>query len=160
MSGTIAERFEEMKEALEKVEGRPFLSLLVLDSKMRYGLAEQDGKMSWARVFDGVLLLFEPKVAMRFVELCEQDRDELEDRIAAAADKLGLDGREVADSLPAVELVAALLAGRVPMICRTALSWVLPTELRALRDAVSPLATDRSLPQDVRDRAARMTVRD
>jgi hypothetical protein len=145
--------------ALDSVEGRPFLTLVTMESGMQFGLVERDGALCWARAASGVLVFFEPGTERRFLEWFEEDREAFEDAIAEAASTRGFDGRAVADSVPAMALVEGILALRTPLVCRLALRWVLPTELRPLRSAIAGVAADRTLPQDVRDLAERMTVR-
>jgi hypothetical protein len=165
MSDVLRERFDELtgEGMVENVEGRPFLALLVLESEMRYGLALRDDTLVWARVHrdrggQEVLVFAGEGTAERFVELFEHDRRQLEDRLEAAASELGLDGEAAVLSLPVSDLVTGVLAGRRALFCRWALRWILPTELRQLRDAIAPLAGDRALPHDVRDLATRLTV--
>jgi len=147
----------------EVVEGRAFVPLLTLESEMRYGLALRDEELVWARAQDGapgkaVLIFVEPGAEVRFVELVEHERDELESRVAAASEALGLDGAAAVASLPVLTIVGGLLNGRAALFCRQALRWLRPTELRPLRDAIAGVAEDRSLPQDVRSLAERLTV--
>lgn len=165
MSDQLRERFDALlgEGALDSVEGRPFLPLLVLDSEMRYGLALRDEELCWARVHadragQAVLVFAESGTEERFVELFEHDRREIEDRLAACAADRGLDGDAAVLSLPVAEIVGGVLAARTPLLCRRALTWLLPSELRGLREKIAPLAEDGSLPQDLRGLAARLTV--
>lgn len=147
----------------DTVEGRPFLSLCVLESEMRYGLALRDDELVWARAQDGpsgeqVLIFSSVANAVRFVELVEQDRDALEATIAKAARAVGIDASEAVATLPVVAVATGLLDGRTPLFCRQTLRWVRPSELRELRAVIVGVAQDRSLPGDVRSLADRMTV--
>ncbi len=147
----------------ETVEGRPFLPLCVLESDMRYGVALRDDELTWARAGEGpsgeqVLIFASRQSAVRFVELVEQDRDELESQIATAARAVGVDAADAIATLPVVDIVGGLLDGRTPLFCRQALRWLRPTELRELRDAIHAAAQDRTLPTDVRSLAERLTV--
>ncbi|MEZ4440341.1 MAG: hypothetical protein R3B72_14685 [Polyangiaceae bacterium] len=145
--------------ASETVDGRPFLTLLDFGTGRRYGLSLVDGEARWARALDGVVVLFGPGTERRFLEVLEHDRRGVDDRLEAAAAAAGLPGEETLFSFPVDALVAALLDERNPSDCRLALSWLLPTDLRGLREHIAPLADDSSLPLDLRDFAAHLTVR-
>lgn len=165
MSETLRQRLAALADEgrCETVEGRPFLPLCVLESEMRYGIALRDDELVWARAQDGrsgeqVLIFVTADDAVRFVELVEQDRDALEERIAGAARDAGLAAHDVIASLPVELVVRGLLDGRTPLFCRQALRWLRPTELRTLRSSIAGVADDRTLPRDLRSLAERLTV--
>jgi hypothetical protein len=151
---------ERLAALLEAGEAEPyaehhFVSVLTLDSGMRYGLIE-DG--SWALVEGDELTVFAPGTEMLFVEVLEVPRDEFDDRVLEAGRGIGCDPEELLFSFPVVELVSATLASASPHFRRISLMWLLPTELRGLRQAILAVAQDRSMPGSLRELAQRMVV--
>ncbi len=162
--GALDEPFRARVEAgeAEQLRGHAFVALCTLESGARYGLCarlrEELGPLSWARVHDGELTLLLPGTERHFVELLENGRDALDEAIAQGARALALDADEAIASLPAPELVGAILETRSPHYCRLGLGFLRPTELRGLRDAIAALAADGAMPQHVRELAQRLVV--
>jgi len=94
----------------------------------------------------------------RFMELLERPRREVEDALDAAATRLSLDVGEVLRTLPSVTWVSAVLASRHDHLCRLALAWLLPSELREAREAIVTVAEDDTLQIGVRQLAERLVV--
>jgi hypothetical protein len=137
-----------------------FVEILSFDA--RFGVAcDADGEnVAWARQVEpgAALVRFTPTAAKHFVELLEQPRRGLDEQIEAAAHKLGMPVDPLLLSLPSVELVRAMLKSGSPHYCRVALQWLVPTELRELRDDIAPLVDDRNLPIMVRELAEHLLV--
>lgn len=94
----------------------------------------------------------------RFTEAVELRRHQFEERLAAGAAAAGLPAEDVVLTFPSVPLVRALLHKRSAHVCRLALLWLLPSELRELRADIAAVAADTQLPRAVRDLAARLVV--
>lgn len=94
----------------------------------------------------------------RFVELLEVPRREVEDALDAAASRHGLEVGALLRSLPSVPWIRAVLASRHDHLCRLALGWLLPSELREARDAIVAVAEDDKLQIAVRQLAERLVV--
>jgi hypothetical protein len=94
----------------------------------------------------------------RFTEAVETKRETFESQLAASAVAAGLDGDAVVLAFPSVELVRALLQKRSVLVCRLALLWVLPSELRELRSDIAEVASDKYLPRAIRELASRLVV--
>lgn len=157
----IRSRLEALAEtgATEAVEGRAFVSLAALDSGARCGLYLHDEGAGWAMEKGGILAPFGSEKGTRaFVEVIEGPRAEFEAALDRAARDLGFEGDPLSFAFPAVELVRAVLAARTGFLCRLALLWLLPTELRELRDDIVGVAEDTSLPTELRDLARRLVV--
>jgi hypothetical protein len=104
------------------------------------------------------LSLFEPGRESLFVEVLEVPRAEFDERLERGGSERGFDGEEVLYSFPVLELVEAMLRSPSPHFRRISLMWLLPTELRALREAIEAVAQDRSMPASLRELAQRMVV--
>jgi hypothetical protein len=143
---------------LEVLEGRPFAPLFSFDSGTRCGLCLGDDGAAWAVARDGVLVPFSPKAARVLVEALELPREQFEAVIDRNAAALGFEGEPVSFSFPTVELVRVVLATRSAFLCRRALNWLLPSELRPLREDIAAMAGDTSLPNELRHLARRLIV--
>jgi hypothetical protein len=168
----IRERLEALVEEgkNDTVEGRPFAALAVLESGARCGLYLHDEGVGWAMAQGEILAPFqEPKGARAFVEVLEQPRGEFDDAIDRGAIELGFAGDPISFAFPAIDLVRTVLGGRATgavepaprrsaFLCRRALGWLLPSELRDLRVEIAAVADDTSLPTELRDLARRLVV--
>jgi hypothetical protein len=156
----MRERLEALSAAgvLETIEGRPFAAMVAFESGARCGLFLGDDGPGWALAREGVLVPFAGKGARAFIEAFEQPREELEAAIDRSAAALGLEGEPVSFSFPTVELGRVVLGARSAFLCRRALTWLLPTELRPLRGDIAAVAADGSLPSELRDLARRLIV--
>jgi hypothetical protein len=157
MGDSVVQRVGALVEAgeAEKLGERHFMTVLTLESGMRYGLVE-DGR--WAVVEEGALTVFEPGKEVLFVEVFEVPRLEFDERLERRGKELEFGADDLLYSFPVIELVGAMLGSASPHFRRMALMWLLPTELRALRDRISSVAADRSMPAALRELAQRMVV--
>jgi hypothetical protein len=163
MGADVTQALRERVEAgeVERVGDEPFVCILVLDSGSRLGLtiaADDAAEAEWSMVTDGVLSRFAPERAIRFVELIENPRSEIEEGIERSAGELGLPAESVLFSLPVVELVRAMLAKNRAHFSRQCLMWLLPSELRALRAEIEAMVDNELLPRQLRELAARLVV--
>jgi hypothetical protein len=169
--GAMLEAMTELANALRSAHAAEtaethdtlcFVPLLTLESGARMGpcarIAAEDGAVGWAAHDGDRLIPFSEANARHFVELLESDRRHIDDQIERAASERGLPVDEALFSLPAAPLVRAITVTRSPHYCRLALAWLLPTELRELRDDIAPLVDDTSLPHMVRELAQRLLV--
>jgi hypothetical protein len=167
---------------VERVGGQPFIGIVTLDSGARLGLtieaspddaeppdaeppdaeppdAEPPGTPArWAMAIGETLSAFAPDRAIKFAELIENPRADIEQRIEEAAGELGLPAESVLFSLPVVELVRAMFEKDRPHFSRLSLKWLLPSELRALRADIAALVDNELLPRELRDLAKRLVV--
>lgn len=157
MSDEVREAVASKVEAeeVEHVGADVFIPIFSLESGTRFGLDEHGG---WAMVEAGAqqLIQFQTGKEMYFLELLEHARDAVEVQIGEGAAKQGLPSDGVTWSLPAIELVRVVCQLRKPHFCRLALLWLLPSELRELRDELAALSEDHKLPQALRDLASRL----
>lgn len=153
MSEQLVERLRALRDAGDVDE--LFVEVFTLDEDGCFGLL-LDGR--WATLRDGGPVAFEPSTASVFVQLLEHGRDEIDVLMAQGAAAQGLPPEAVAESLPAVALVGAVLGMRSHHYCRLALMWLRPTELRPLRAQIAALAEDADLPEQLRALARRLTV--
>lgn len=176
VTSALRERLLADAGAIERVGGDAFFGLLTFESGCRIGLALGDAEQAaacWAAVsgpaMDGaavdgaavdgaVLTKFAESDAIKFVELIEHPRADIEARIEQAAKELELPAQSVVFSLPVVELVRAMLEKERAHFCRQCLLWLLPSELRALRAEIAAVAENELLPRQLRDLAARLVV--
>lgn len=140
-----------------KVGEEAFFFLFQLDSEIRYGL---DGTGRWCLVApdEKVPRVFAAGTEGWFIEWLEHSRDDIEDAVRKGAETCGLSSDLVEASLPAVELVRAVLVSRSVYACRQALRWLFPSELRAIRAELVALADDAAMPQPVREQARHLVV--
>ena len=156
----IRERLAELAESgdLETIEGRAFAALASLESGARCGLFLHEEGAGWAVAQGEVLAPFGDKGARAFVEVLERPRAEFDDELDRGGAGLGFEGDPLSFAFPAIELVRVVLCARAAYLCRLALLWLLPTELRDLRSEILAVAEDTTLPTEVRDLARRLVV--
>ncbi len=144
-------------ENVARVGEEVFFFLFQLDSEIRYGL---DGTGRWSLVApdENALRVFAAGTEAWFIEWLEHARDDIESAARAGAQTCGLPSDLVEASMPAVELVRAVLVSRSVFGCRRALQWLWPSELRAVRAELVELADDSAMPQPVRQLAAHLVV--
>jgi len=159
MSDDVRQRFDAIVEAgeAERVQERDFVSIFTLDSDLRYGLLDDLG---WAMVDGAQLIPFQRGNETAFVEVLEHPRAAFDEQLEQGAVARGFPGEAVLFSFPAAEIVTAVLAGSSQHFCRLALLWLLPTELRGLRDAILAVAQGSDWPVALRDLAQRLVVRE
>jgi hypothetical protein len=167
MTETDEARKERLREAIGKVieagGGEPllgsrFLPLITLDSETRVGLdaearwvvAPGDGREPFRCEAGGEDALY---------EVVESKRNEFEARLAAGANALGLPGDEVVLAFPAVEVVRAVLSKGMAYTTRLALLWVIPSELRDLRDDIARVSKAKETPASLKELAGRLLIR-
>jgi len=144
---------------VEQIGDHPFVELVTLESEARYGLSVgSSGEARWAQVNGDRLISFAPETARFFVEVLEHERSAFDDLIMGGAEGAGLPGTETLLSFPAVELVSAIVETRSAHFVRLGLLWLLPSELRLLREEIVAICQDSGLPQTLRDLAGRLVV--
>jgi hypothetical protein len=160
----IAQPLAALFASAEQVAGHAFVALLDFESGPRYGLlATADGTGDhgrWARASGGKITPFGPGEAPSFVELLEHPRRDVETLIEKRAAALGLPALATAWSLPATDLVRAMLAGPSQHFARLAMEWLLPTELRELSAELRACSENRDFPEPVRALAAHLIPRE
>ncbi|MBW2454767.1 MAG: hypothetical protein JRI68_09660 [Deltaproteobacteria bacterium] len=159
MSDDVRQRFDAIVEAgeAERVKDRDFVSIFTLDSELRYGLLDD---LSWAMADGDQLIPFQSGAETAFIEVLEHPRSAIDERLEQGAAARGFPGEEVLFSFPAADIVRAVLAGSSQHFCRAALTWVLPTELRDLRDVIVAVAEGSKWPVALRQMAQRLVVRE
>jgi hypothetical protein len=158
MEGTLA---AQLREALDAgrglvLGGRPALVLatlesgarVALDADARWFLVNAEGSVREATAGDEHVLY----------EALEQKRTDFEAALEQGARAAGVDPDAVVLAFPAVAVVRAVLARRVPYLVRLALLWLLPTELRELRDDIVRVSKGSDLPLPVRELAEHLVV--
>ena len=164
---TTALRQQLQAEGVERAGDHPFVTIVMLDSGARLALTIPGpvddegvhiGDAQWAMVTGQELSLFEPERVIKFTELIENPRADIEERIERGAAEAGLPAESVLFSLPVVEIVRAMLAKDRPHFSRLSLLWLLPSELRALRADIAALVDNELLPRNLRDLAQRLVV--
>lgn len=148
------------------VEGElSFLTLLEAPTGRAFGLSwvtEGEAPPRWAYRDGAAVVPCDAEAVAagerRFVELLERPRHDVEDALDAAAGRHGLDVGALLRSLPSVPWIRAVLASRHDHLCRLALGWLLPSELREARDAIVAVAADDKLQIAVRQLAERLVV--
>ena len=144
-------------EDVPRVGEEAFFFLFQLDSEIRYGL---DGTGRWCLVApdENALRGFAPGTEAWFIEWLEHARADIESAARKGAESCGLSVDLVEASIPAVELVRAVIVSRSVYGCRQALRWLLPSELRAVRAELAELAEDAAMPQSIRELARHLVV--
>ena len=132
--------------------------LMTLESGSRYGLTLVGDHPTWARDDGSAVTIFGEGTERAFVEVFEQSRSEFDTLVDSGAAQAGLPVEAALFSFPVEALVRAMLATRSAHYCRLALAWLLPSELRPLRADIAPVASDTSMPHDIRDLAERLVV--
>ena len=133
-----------------------FVPLVSLDAQ--YGVVvDEEGGMVWAKADGDELVMFAVGDEPHFVEVLEHPRRDFDAMIESGAKEHELAPTDALFSFPVFELVAAMLK-TTAHYKYLALQWILPSELRELRDDIKPLCDDRSLPVHVRDLAKRLWV--
>lgn len=164
---TAALREQLLAEGAERVGDHAFVSIVTLDSGARLALTMvgpvddeglPTGDAQWAMVIGQELSPFDPERVIKFAELIENPRADIEERIERGAADAGLPAESVLFSLPVVEIVRAMLEKNRPHFSRLSLLWLLPSELRALRADIVELVDNELLPRSLRDLAQRLVV--
>ncbi len=93
-----------------------------------------------------------------FHEAIEWKRDRFDDALAETARALGLPEDALFLAFPATGVVRAVLAKRSSYMTRLALLWLLPSELRELREDILTVCRDAFMPTPVKDLAHRLVV--
>lgn len=163
MDETRKERLREaIGQVLEAGGGEPllgsrFLALITLDSETRVGL---DMEAQWVIAPGDGRDAFRcmPGSEHALYEVLESKRNEFEERLAEGARGHGLPGDEVVLAFPAVEVVRAVLSKGMAYTTRLALLWVIPSELRELRDDISRVSKAKETPAALKELAARLLV--
>ncbi len=161
VSAALRERLSSDGVEVERVQQRPFVCILTLGSGARLGLtigSGDDDPAQWAMVAQEKLCPFAPDRVIKFVELIETARADIEDRIEKSAAALGLPGESVLFSFPVLEFARAMFEKQRPHFSRLCLMWLLPSELRPLRPEIRALVDDELMPRQVRDLAERLVV--
>jgi hypothetical protein len=141
------------------VDDRRFVPLLELGSGARLGLfAGPVGEPGWIVVEDGRATVFGPGGEIGFVEPLEQPRAEFDAALERGAAAAGLPAEDVLFAFPVLELARALLARGQPYFSRLVLMWLLPSELRPLKEDIAKVAENDELPHALRDLARRLVV--
>jgi hypothetical protein len=159
----MAESFREQVRAIleggggEALGDGRFLPLITLESEARLGL---DASGVWTVVpTDGrAAARCTPGNEHMLYEVFETKRSDFEEKLAKAAAAAGLPGEETMLAFPATAVVRAVLDKEQPYLTRLALQWLVPTELREMRDAIVKVTKNREIPKVVKDLAARLIV--
>lgn len=158
MEESIRRRLEEIAASGDAGGAPEWVPLGELPSGARFGLSTAG---QWVLVpgdEDRLPRPFDGPERGRFFECIEIPRSDFDQQLTAAAAELGLPAEWLVASFPAVELVRDVLALRTPYYLRLGLLWLLPSEMRELRDPIEAVARDGNLPQPVRALARRVTV--
>jgi hypothetical protein len=156
--GSLADAVREALDAGrgELVEGKRALPLVTLESGARVALVEGG---AWA--------LLSPEGALRVVgegdayvlhEVVEQKRADFDAALEGAARAAGLDADAVVLAFPSTAVVRVLLDRRVPYLVHLALRWLVPTELREVREEIVRVSKGSDLPLPVRELAQHLVV--
>lgn len=159
-------RKERLREALGQVfeagGGEPllesrFLALITLDSDTRLGL---DVEARWVIApADGrEPFRCEPGSEHALYEVLESKRNVFEERLTEGALQHGLPSDDVVFAFPAVEVVRAVLSKGMAYTTRLALLWVIPSELRELRDDIARVSKAKETPAALKELAERLLV--
>jgi hypothetical protein len=158
MEGTLRDGLAEL---LSKGGGEPlgdgrFLPLVTLDSGARCGL---DAALRWVFVPEGrPAVVVSPETAMELHEVVEWPRGRFDTALEEGARATGLPAEEVVAAFPAIDVVRAVLAKSWPYTTRLALLWILPSELRELREEVLEASSSPAMPGPIKDLARRLVV--
>ncbi len=144
----------------ESIGGATFVPLISLDSGRRCGLTAE---LSWAVASEPgaaqeTLEMFEQGHERSLFELLEWERSDLEGQLEEIAKEHEIPVEPLLLAVPAEKLVRAALATGSSFYARLALRWLLPTELRLLRQEIKEAASNKELPVAVRELAAHLVV--
>jgi len=144
----------------EAIGEAAFVPLLALDSGRRCGL---DAELRWViTTAPGAeperLETCQAGGERVLLELLERKRSDREGQLAAVAEERDLPVGPLLLSVPAQELVRAALATGSTYYARLGLEWLLPSELRGLREEIQQAAGNRQLPVALRELAAHLVV--
>ncbi len=176
----LRDRLLALSEAseTERVDERHFLGVFTLDSGYRYGLVFKGNEstpseskpsddepcdhgasaLGWAVWTDDGLQLFTERNASHFVEVLEHRRSDFDEQLERGAVELGLPALETLLSFPAVALIRVILTSFSQHFISLGLRWLLPSELRELREEIQRVANDKLMPQGLRELAAHLVV--
>jgi len=147
-------------DGVQALGGRCFLPFVEAATGRRFGLSWTETEPPlWGSVEGEEVVSCDPlRGKGSYLELMERPRHEVEDELDAAAQRYGLDVGDVLRSLPSVPWVTAVLGSRHNHLCRMALLWLLPSELREARPAIVAVAEDETLRIGLRQLARRLIV--
>ena len=159
MDQKLCDRLAEIIQAGggETVGSEIYVSIFRLDSDTSYGLCADE---TWVahRPDTTALVHLGDGTEPHFCEVVECKRAQFEQLLETGAMRVGLDSELLTLSFPSVEIVRALLHTQSTHYTRLALLWLLPSELRSLRQDIVEAADNRNLPGPVRDLARHLVV--